>query len=91
MQAVCLIISLVSLKLRIPPRKSGRLVEWSVFKELEYTFYALGAFMCFWGVYFAFFFVAAYARDIQGMTYSKSLDVIMIMSGVGIPGRLVPN
>ncbi|KAH7270906.1 major facilitator superfamily domain-containing protein, partial [Fusarium solani] len=91
MQAGCFVISLLSLKPRIPPRKSGRLVEWSAFKELEYTYYALGAFMCFWGVYFAFFFIAAYARDIQGMTYSKSLDVIMVMSGVGILGRLVPN
>jgi MFS family permease len=106
-QAGCFVISLLSLKPRIPPRKSGRLVEWSAFKELEYTYYALGAFMvrfpvccllsaniksqCFWGVYFAFFFIAAYARDIQGMTYSKSLDVIMVMSGVGILGRLVPN
>lgn len=107
MQAGCFVISLLSLKPRIPPRKSGRLVEWSAFQELEYTYYALGAFMvrfpvsyllfaniiiqCFWGVYFAFFFIAAYARDIQGMTYSKSLDVIMVMSGVGIIGRLVPN
>ncbi|KAL2669971.1 hypothetical protein Neosp_014849 [[Neocosmospora] mangrovei] len=91
MQAACFVISMLSLKPRIPPRKSGRLVEWSAFKELEYTYYALGAFMCFWGVYFAFFFIAAYARDIQGMAYSKSLDIIMVMSGVGIIGRLVPN
>lgn len=45
MQAGCFVISLLSLKPRIPPRKSGRLVEWSAFKELEYTYYALGAFM----------------------------------------------
>ncbi|KAI8682455.1 hypothetical protein NCS56_00368400 [Fusarium sp. Ph1] len=76
---------------KIPPRKSGRLVEWSAFKELKYAYYTLSTFICFWGVYFAFFFIAAYARDIQGMSYSKSLDVIMVMSGVGILGRLVPN
>lgn len=45
MQAGCFVISLLSLKPRIPPRKNGRLVEWSAFKELEYAYYALGAFM----------------------------------------------
>lgn len=33
------------LKSRIPPRRSGPLVEWSAFKELEYSFYVLGSFM----------------------------------------------
>ncbi|KAF4964309.1 hypothetical protein FSARC_7754 [Fusarium sarcochroum] len=90
-QAACLIVSLVSLKPRLPPRKAGRMVEWAAFKELEYTFYAIGTFMCFWGVYFAFFFAATYARDIHGMSYTESLNLLMIMSGVGILGRLVPN
>lgn len=42
-------------------------------------------------MFFAFFFVAAYARDIQGLSYAKSLDLLMIMSGIGILGRLIPN
>lgn len=33
---------------RIKPRKAGPLVEWSAFKELEYTFYAAGAFFVRW-------------------------------------------
>ncbi|KAF4815478.1 Aspyridones efflux protein apdF [Colletotrichum tropicale] len=48
-------------------------------------------FLCFWGSYFAFFFTAAYARDILGMSYTSSLDVLMIMSGVGIVGRILPS
>ncbi|CAH0057872.1 unnamed protein product [Clonostachys solani] len=90
-QAVSLVVALASLKSRIPPRRTGSLVEWAAFKEMEYSYYAVGAFLCFWGVFFAFFFVAAYARDIQGLSYAKSLDLLMIMSGIGILGRLIPN
>jgi predicted MFS family arabinose efflux permease len=46
---------------------------------------------CYWGMYLAFFFAAAYARDIQGMSYTESLNLLMIMSGVSILGRLVPK
>jgi MFS family permease len=37
-------VALVGLKQRIPPRKSGPLVEWRAFQEGEYTLYAMGAF-----------------------------------------------
>ncbi|KAJ3523373.1 hypothetical protein NM208_g12479 [Fusarium decemcellulare] len=47
--------------------------------------------MYFLGAYFAFFFAAAYARDIQGMAYTTSLNLLLIMSGVGIIGRILPN
>jgi MFS family permease len=105
---VSLTFSLASLKPRIPPRRTGRLVEWTAFRDLEYTYFALGAFLVrlppllpwyveadrnkfFWGVFVAFFFIAAFARDAQGFTYTQSLDLLMIMNGVGILGRLVPN
>jgi MFS family permease len=44
-QVAMLAISLFSLKPRVPPRRTGSLVEWSAFKELEYTFYTLGSFL----------------------------------------------
>ncbi|KAF4883257.1 Aspyridones efflux protein apdF [Colletotrichum fructicola] len=90
-QLVALTIALLSLRPRLPPRTTGKLVEWDAFKELGYTFYGVGMFLCFWGSYFAFFFTAAYARDILGMSYTSSLDVLMIMSGVGIVGRILPS
>ncbi|EEU39598.1 uncharacterized protein NECHADRAFT_44133 [Fusarium vanettenii 77-13-4] len=79
------------LKSRIPPRRSGPLVEWSAFKELEYSFYVLGSFMAFWGVYFAFYYLAAYARDVLGVSFTKSLDVLLVLNGTGAIGRVIPN
>ncbi|KAF4948547.1 hypothetical protein FSARC_13719 [Fusarium sarcochroum] len=91
MQAVTMAVSLVFMKSRLPPRRTGPVIEWIAFKELEYVFYAVGSFMCFWGTYFAFFFLATYARDIQGMSYATSLDLLMVLNGVGTFGRLVPS
>lgn len=43
-QLVGLVLANVGLKRRIPPRRTGALVEWAAFEELEYTFYAAGSF-----------------------------------------------
>ncbi|KAF3801404.1 Leporins efflux protein lepC [Colletotrichum gloeosporioides] len=84
-----LAIAVAVLRPRVLPRKTGQFVEWSAFRELEYTSYACGSVLCLMGAYFAFFFVAAYARDIQGMSYTKSLNLVMMMNGVGMVGRLL--
>lgn len=106
-QAGSLIVAILCLKPRTTARKAGDLVEWAAFKDLKYTFYAIGCFMVskcvcwlpqmanwsgeqlYLGSFFAFFFIAAYSRDIQGMTYTTSLRLIMVMNGVGTVGRLV--
>ncbi|OHE95662.1 riboflavin transporter MCH5 [Colletotrichum orchidophilum] len=90
-QAAALVTALFCLKSRVPPRKTGSLVEWAAFRDLEYSFYAAGASLCFWASYIVFFFLAAYARDVQGVSYDKSLDLLMITNGVGIVGRLLLN
>lgn len=67
-------IYLTLMKTRLPPRKSGPLVEWSAFKEPSYTLFSigellllplgwpwsdeLGMFLIFWGLYFAFYYVS---------------------------------
>jgi MFS family permease len=43
-QLASLVVSNAFLRTRIPPRKTGQLVEWAAFKEMDYTFYAIGSF-----------------------------------------------
>lgn len=43
-QLVGLLVANLFLKTRIPPRRTGEIVDWAAFKELEYTFYAMGSF-----------------------------------------------
>lgn len=46
---------------------------------------------CFCGSYFAFFYIATYSRDVQGMSYIDSLNLLLVVNGVGIVGRILPN
>ncbi|KAK1999489.1 major facilitator superfamily transporter [Colletotrichum falcatum] len=89
-QLVTLIVAGLLMKTRIPPRRAAPLVEWEAFKESEYSFYAAGAFMCFWGTYFAFHYLAAFSRDVLGLSYTESLDLLLVLNGVGAIGRIIP-
>ncbi|KAL6721383.1 hypothetical protein ACLMJK_000486 [Lecanora helva] len=86
LQAVTLAFS----KPRLPPRKSGALVEWKAFSELPYTLFAVGMFLNFWGLYFAFYYVGSFGRNILGITETDSINNLLILNGVGIFGRLIP-
>jgi MFS family permease len=51
------IIIISTARVRLPPRKSGPLVEWAAFKELPYTLFCIGMFLNLWAVYFSYFYV----------------------------------
>lgn len=36
---------------RLPPRKSGPIIEWTAFAELPYLFFCMSTFFLFWGIY----------------------------------------
>lgn len=73
---VCVTLTLT--KPRLPPRKSGPLVEWAAFKELPYALFSIGKgcyskieinadrpvgmFLIFLGLYFAFYYVGPVFR-----------------------------
>lgn len=44
-QLVALAVAMLSLRPRLPPRRTGRFVEWAAFSDMEYTFYGIGAFL----------------------------------------------
>lgn len=80
---------LVWYKPRLPPRKSGPLIDPSAFKELPFIFFALSMFLNFWGLYFAFFYLGTFARDQIG--YAKPIYLLMVLNGIGIVGRIAPT
>ncbi|KAM0217933.1 hypothetical protein ACHAQD_007129 [Fusarium lateritium] len=45
MQAGTMVVALVMLRSRLPPRRTGPMIDWVAFKELEYVTYAVGSFM----------------------------------------------
>jgi MFS family permease len=53
------IVILSIARVRLPPRKTGPLVEWSAFREPSYTLFCIGMFFNLWAVYFAYFYVSS--------------------------------
>lgn len=42
-------------------------------------------------MYFAFFYLGSFARNIIGVPYEESINLLITLNGVGILGRVVPN
>ncbi|EEU35027.1 uncharacterized protein NECHADRAFT_37501 [Fusarium vanettenii 77-13-4] len=92
-QLLTLSLALVFAKPRIKPRGSNPLVDWSAFKDVEYALYVTASFFTCWGVYLAYYFIPAYSQIALDppLTYTESLDLLMILNGVGIVGRLASS
>jgi hypothetical protein len=52
------IVILSIARVRLPPRKTGPIVEWSAFREPPYMLFCIGMFFNLWAVYFAYFYVS---------------------------------
>ncbi|KAL8701586.1 MAG: hypothetical protein Q9201_004830 [Fulgogasparrea decipioides] len=83
-------LALAFVRPRLPPRKSGPLVEWAAFRELLYTLFAIGMFLVFFGLYFAIYYVGSFGRDIIGISQDDSINNLLILNGVGLFGRIIP-
>ncbi|CAG7556294.1 unnamed protein product [Fusarium equiseti] len=92
-QLVTLIMANLLLRPRIPPRKSGPWVDFASFKEKGYLFFAIGIFFTFWGTFFPFYYLASFAVSQldKPLEYSDALNLLLVVNGVGIIGRSLPN
>ncbi|KAE8827957.1 hypothetical protein HRS9139_07176 [Pyrenophora teres f. teres] len=79
------------LKPRLPPRKTGPVLELAAFKEMPYSVYLLGVFLIALGQYFAFYYISSFAVDVLGLEYGASINVLLVLNGVGVLGRMVPS
>ncbi|ETS79365.1 hypothetical protein PFICI_09218 [Pestalotiopsis fici W106-1] len=90
-QLATLAVIMAFMKSRLPPQSPYHLVDWASFKEREYTFFTVGMFFNFWAVFFGYFFLGSFSRDVIGLTYVESLNLLLVLNGVGIIGRTLPN
>jgi MFS family permease len=86
-----LLPSFLFFKPRLPPRKGGPIVEWPAFRDIPFLLLSVGMFFNFWGLYIAFFYIGSYSRDIVGVDRTTSITLLLIMNGMGIPARILPN
>jgi predicted MFS family arabinose efflux permease len=45
----------------------------------------------FWGVYFAFFYVGAFGRQIIHLPYAESVNLLIVLNSMGALGRIIPG
>ncbi|KAI1017156.1 hypothetical protein LB505_001953, partial [Fusarium chuoi] len=62
------------------------------FKEKGYLFFAIGIFT-FWATFFPFYYLTCFAVSQldKPLTYSAALNVLLVVNGVGIISRSLPN
>ncbi|KAH8587383.1 major facilitator superfamily domain-containing protein [Bisporella sp. PMI_857] len=90
-QLALFLICNLGIKVRMPPRTTGALIDWKSFKEMTYVLFATGMFFNYWGVYFAYYYLGSFARSIIGLPYTESINLLIVLNGVGVLGRTIPN
>ncbi|KAK7181556.1 hypothetical protein DPSP01_008952 [Paraphaeosphaeria sporulosa] len=85
------IVAIALFRTRLPPRKGGEIVDWASFRDLPYSLFCAAMFFNFWGLYFAFFYVGAYGRNVLGMPYESSINLLLVTVCMGFIFRLLPT
>ncbi|KAF2023688.1 MFS general substrate transporter [Setomelanomma holmii] len=71
--------------------RSGPVLELGAFREAPYSLFLLAVFLICLGQYFAFYYISSYAMNILDLSYGTAINVLLVLNGVGVFGRLVPS
>jgi MFS family permease len=75
-----LLVANILLRTRLPPKKSGGpIVDFSLFKDTNYTFYTLGVSFVLLGLYFPVFYLQAYSIE-KGVDPNLAFYTLAILS-----------
>ncbi|KAI1418981.1 MFS general substrate transporter [Xylaria sp. FL1777] len=74
---------------RLPPRKSGPLIDLGAFKDPKFTGFLISAFFVFWANYYTFYYIASYGTEALNLPYSAASTLVVIINGVGLPFRIL--
>ncbi|GIJ86428.1 hypothetical protein Asppvi_005317 [Aspergillus pseudoviridinutans] len=85
-----LLLGISLLRPRLPPRKSGPVVDLAAFRDPAYTTFVVGLALGFMAFFIPFFYAESYAANI-GVDSELSFYILSIMNAAGMVGRLLPN
>ncbi|KAI5863649.1 MFS general substrate transporter [Durotheca rogersii] len=86
----CLSVVFTFMRPRLPPRKSGPIIDFTAFRELVYNGVTVGIFATSMSNYFTFYYIASYGREILGLPYSEASVMVILINGAGIVFRVIP-
>ncbi|KAL2435293.1 MFS-type transporter [Exophiala dermatitidis] len=90
LSAVLLPISCFVLRRRSQVELATTFLSVKVLKELDYMLFNVAMFMNLMGLYFAYFFVPDLAQSRVGFSFDRAIDLLILINGLGIPGRVGP-
>ncbi|KAK5710494.1 hypothetical protein LTR17_018850 [Elasticomyces elasticus] len=85
-----LLVVIAFMRPRLPPRKSGPLLDWAAWRDPPYAFFVAGIFFAIWSVYYTFYYVASFGVETVGFPFTASTSLVIIVNAVGVPSRVIP-
>ncbi|KAI8633553.1 MFS general substrate transporter [Xylariaceae sp. FL1651] len=82
-------IAFAFMRPRLPPRKSGPLLELGAFKEPVYTGFLVGSFFAFWANYYTFYYIASFGTQALNLPYTSASILVVVINGAGLPFRIL--
>ncbi|KAG9231077.1 major facilitator superfamily domain-containing protein [Amylocarpus encephaloides] len=73
-----------------PDRRKGEFFDFKLFKEVRYSLFSGAVLSVFLGLFIAYFYNGSFARVVLQVSLSKSWTILIMLNGVGIPGRIIP-
>ncbi|KAH9993268.1 MFS general substrate transporter [Xylariaceae sp. FL0662B] len=86
----CLSVVLAFMRPRLPPRKSGPIIDFSAFKEPVFDGFVVGLFTSMMANYFSFYYIASFGIQAFGLPYSSASIMVILINGAGMPFRVLP-
>ena len=77
--------------MRAKPAGRRKLFEAAAWTELPFTFFSIGEFFGFMGMYIPFFYISIYAVDRKIMSENLAFYLLAILNAGSTFGRIVPN
>ncbi|GAW13348.1 hypothetical protein ANO14919_027310 [Xylariales sp. No.14919] len=84
-----LAISFAFMRPRLPPRKSGPVIELGAFKDPKYAGFLASCFFIYWANYYTFYYIASYGTQALNLPYASASTLVVIINGVGFPFRIL--
>jgi MFS family permease len=75
---------------RLSPKASASFLDRTAFQEPAFALHCVGVFLVFWAVWIVYFFIRSFALDMLGASQALSFDLLLVLNGLGLPGRLIP-
>ncbi|TVY17341.1 Aspyridones efflux protein apdF [Lachnellula arida] len=84
-------LSLAIMRVRVPPGKLRKLLDFAAFRDISYVFFTAAMFFGFMGIYVPFFYLPLYCLTIPGFPTSLAFYIIAIVNASSTFGRILPN